>query len=308
MYISVVIPVYKTSSTLIDLVSLLKITLEPYKGKYEIIFVDDGGAIDSAKALKKILKGNAHIRVIWLSRNYGQHNAILCGVLQARGEIIVTMDDDLQHPPAVLPKLFSALKDDVDVVYGSSISMRHNFFRSISARLTKIILQDIMGADNASHVSALRIFRSSITKSWIKHNSPLVNIDVMLTWATDRFSYVLVDHKERAVGQSGYTFMALVRHALNLITGFSTLPLQVASIFGLFFAIFGFVVLIFVLYTWFYSGVSVPGFAFIASLISILSGVQLLSIGVMGEYISRMFERGSGKPPYLIRESEASLE
>lgn len=301
--ISVVVPVYKTNHTLGLLVERLIPVLTLISKEYEIIFVDDGDQDQSWGILRQLSERYEFVRSLRLSRNYGQHNAILCGVCESKGEIIITMDDDLQHPPEVLPELIAALTPDVDVVYGSPKQANHSFFRNLSSKLTKVVLQGVMGADNALHVSALRAFRRRISSHWGSLKSPLVNIDVMLTWVTSRFTYVRVMHAEREDGQSGYTFKMLVKHAFNLITGFSNLPLQLASIIGFIFAGFGFLILFYVVAMWIIQEDTVPGFAFLASIISIFSGIQLLSIGVMGEYISRVFERMSEKPKYTIKES-----
>ena len=301
--VSVVIPVYKTSTTLFELVERILPVLTAQKCDFEIIFVDDGGVDESWAALTELHTKFDFVRVFRLSRNYGQHNAILFGTLQAKGDIIITMDDDLQHPPEVLPQLFDALTADVDVVYGSPKSGRHGFFRNVSSRLTKMVLQGVMGTENAQHVSALRIFRQKLVVSWRDLKSPLVNMDVLLTWVTDRFAYVLVDHHERKMGNSGYTFIKLLSHALNLVTGFSRLPLQIASIVGIMFAGFGFLIFLYVFIMWLTHEDSVPGFAFLASIISIFAGIQLISIGIMGEYISRMFDKVSERPRFVVRDS-----
>ncbi len=301
--VSVVIPVYKTTQTLVELVDRISRVLAAWGCEFEVIFVDDGGAEESWVVLNELHGKFDFVRVFRLARNYGQHNAILCGVLAAKGDVIVTMDDDLQHPPEVLPELLAALDPGIDVVYGYPASASHGAFRNLASSMTKLILQGAMGADNARHVSALRAFRKNSVLTWAGLKSPLVNIDVMLTWVTDRFTYVLVRHDERKAGVSGYTLTKLVRHAFNLFTGFSSLPLQVASVVGFLFSGFGFLVLAYVVVNWILQDSSVPGFAFLASIICIFSGIQLLSIGVMGEYISRTFERTSEKPGFVLREA-----
>ena len=162
-HISVVIPVYKTSTSLIALVERLIPVLIATKCRFEIIFVDDGGADESWMVLNQLHNKFDFVRVFRLSKNYGQHNAVLFGTLEARGDVIITMDDDLQHPPPeVLPQLLEALVPNVDVVYGYPKSEKHGFFRNVASRLTKIVLQTVMGAENALHVSALRVFRQKL--------------------------------------------------------------------------------------------------------------------------------------------------
>jgi len=238
------------------------------------------------------------VRGIQLARNYGQHNALLCGIRSAGGELIVTIDDDLQNPPEEIPKLLTVLAEGADVVYGTPAAETHSFFRNQASRITKLALQSAMGAESASKVSAFRVFRTRLRDAFDAYRSPTVNIDVLLTWGTTRFAAVSVRQDERTVGDSGYTFGKLVNHAVNMMTGFSTLPLQVASILGLLFGSLGIVVLAYVLWNYLKHGSAVPGFAFLASIIAIFSGVQLFTLGIFGEYLARMHFRSMERPPY----------
>jgi undecaprenyl-phosphate 4-deoxy-4-formamido-L-arabinose transferase len=235
-----------------------------------------------------------------MSRNYGQHNALLCGIREARGETIVTLDDDLQHPPEEIPKLLAKLDEGFDVVYGPPEREQHGLLRDLASQITKLALEGAMGAANARQVSALRAFRTRLRDAFAEYRSPTVNIDVLLTWATTRFSAVRVRHDARQYGQSGYTPRKLVRHALNMMTGFSTRPLQLASLMGFGFALFGLVILAYVLMRWLFQGSAVPGFAFLASIVAIFSGAQLLALGIIGEYLARMHFRTMERPAYVV--------
>lgn len=300
-YLSIIIPVYKASGSLPELVNRLSLVMDAVRKSYEVIFVEDCGEDNSWSLIQELAKNNDRVRGIQLSRNYGQHNALLCGIREANGEVIVTMDDDLQHPPEELPKLFSKLDEGYDVVYGTPERQPHGFLRGLASRITKWVLQSAMGAETAGKVSAFRIFRTNLRGAFSDYKSPFVNIDVMLTWGTTRFEAVIVEHNPRVYGESGYTIWKLMRHAINMMTGFSTMPLQIASIVGFIFAMFGIAVLFFVIGRYLISGSTVPGFAFLASLIAIFSGAQLLALGIIGEYLSRMHFRSMERPPYSIR-------
>jgi undecaprenyl-phosphate 4-deoxy-4-formamido-L-arabinose transferase len=160
-----------------------------------------------------------------------------------------------------------------------------------------------MGAPNARQVSALRVFRTRLRNAFADYRSPTVNIDVLLTWSTTSFSAVRVRHETRKVGESGYTSRKLVLHALNMMTGFSTRPLQLASLMGFAFALLGLIILTYVLIRWLLQGSTVPGFAFLASVIAIFSGSQLLALGIIGEYLARIHFRTMDRPSYLVREA-----
>ncbi len=306
--ISIIIPVYRSSESLPELHRRLVALFELQGDEFEIVFVEDCGGDDSWNVIKKLAAEDSRVRGFKMSRNYGQHNALLCGIRAARGEIIITMDDDLQHPPEELPKLLHKLAAGYDVVYGPPEREQHGFLRDLASRITKIALQGAMGAEIARHVSALRVFRTELRNAFADYRSPSVNIDVLLTWATTRFAAVRVRHEPRQYGQSGYTPRKLVRHALNMMTGFSVRPLQLASVMGFAFALFGLGVLAYVLIRWLLQGSAVPGFAFLASIIAIFSGAQLLALGIIGEYLARMHFRTMERPPYAVRERTGAGE
>ena len=299
--VSVVIPVFNSGQVLPGLVARLEPVSSREAARFELILVNDGSRDRSWETICRLSAAYSWIRGIDLMRNYGQHNALLCGVRAATGELIVTMDDDLQHRPEDIPALLAALSDDLDVVYGTPAREQHGAARNAASRITKIALQSAMGADTARLVSAFRVFRASLRDSFAESRNPGLPLDVMLTWGTTRFGACVVQSEPRRTGQSGYTFRRLVLHALNMVTGYSVLPLRLASVLALLFMVFGFAVLVFVIGRTLIQGVAVPGFAMISSLIAILSGVQLFSLGILGEYLARMHVRMMDSPPYAIR-------
>jgi len=213
------------------------------------------------------------------------------------------MDDDLQHPVREIAPMLAALKPEYDVVYGAPQQERHGFLRDLASRMTKIALASAMGAETARNVSAFRVFRARLRDGFQEYRSPSVSIDVLLTWTTTRFTVIKVRHAQRTKGVSGYISGKLIRHAFNLMTGFSTLPLQIASVVGFVFVLFGFTVLVYVLANYMIRGAAVPGFTFLASVIAIFSGAQLFALGIFGEYLARMHFRSMDRPTYLVRET-----
>lgn len=300
--ISIVIPVYQAAGSLTELHRRLVAVFGPAETLIEIILVDDGSRDASWAVIQGLAAADARVRGLRMSRNYGQHNALLCGIRAAQGAVIVTLDDDLQHPPEALPRLLARLDEGCDVVYGPPEQEQHGLLRNLASRITKWALEGAMGTANARQVSALRVFRTVLRDAFADYRSPTVNIDVLLTWATTRFAAVPVPHAPRQGGASGYTPRKLVRHALNMLTGFSTRPLQLASLMGFIFALFGLVILAYVLIRWLLQGSAVPGFAFLASIIAIFSGAQLLALGIIGEYLARMHARTMERPPYVVRD------
>jgi glycosyltransferase involved in cell wall biosynthesis len=306
--LSLVIPVYNGALSLPELLRELAATLPELASEYEVILVNDGSRDTSWQVISDLVAQYSWVRGYDLMRNYGQHNALLCGIRQARHEIIVTMDDDLQHPPSEIQRLLERLMEGYDVVYGTPQQQQHGLLRDLASELTKMALRSSMGVDVARSVSAFRAFRTKVREAFVNYQGSYISIDVLLTWGTMRFSALPVRHDERKFGASNYTFRKLLTHAINMVTGFSTLPLQLASLIGFVFTIFGMLVLAYVIGRYLVQGVVVQGFAFLASIIAIFSGAQLFALGIIGEYLARMHFRMMDRPTYVVRTSTAEIE
>jgi glycosyltransferase involved in cell wall biosynthesis len=298
--VSVVIPVYNSEGSLPIVAERLSRVLEPQRELGELILVNDGSRDRSWEVIQELASRHTWIRGVRLMRNYGQHNALLCGIRLARYPVIVTLDDDLQTPPEEIPRLLAELEKGYDVVYGSPQEQAHGFLRDFASSITKLALQSAMGAKTARKVSAFRAFRTHLREAFANYSGPQVSIDVLLTWGTRNFSAIPVRNDPRTIGVSNYTLRKLIVHALNMMTGFSTLPLQIASIIGFLFTLVGLVVLCYVVGRYFIAGGSVPGFPFLASIIAVFSGAQLFALGIIGEYLARMHFRLMDRPSYSV--------
>lgn len=299
--LSAVVPAYNSVEALPLLVARLEPVLRSLAREFELIIVDDGSRDGTAGVIQRLSREHSWIRGIELMRNVGQHNALLCGIRAAQFELIVTLDDDLQNPPEEIPKLLAALDGDVDVVYGAPVAEVHGLWRDVASQVTKLVLQGALGATTARMVGPFRVFRARVRKAFADYRGTFVNIDVLLTWGTTRFRGVRVRHEPRAIGVSNYNFRKLLTHSLNMLTGFSTLPLQFASLMGFAMTIVGAGLLAFVIGRYFVQGVAVPGFAFLASMIIVFSGAQLATLGIIGEYLARMHFRLMERPSYTVR-------
>ncbi len=302
--LSVVVPVYNADQSLPLLLARLHAILPNLARHYEVILVNDGSRDQSATVLDREVEKYRWMRVVHLMRNFGQHNALLCGIRLATGDVIVTIDDDLQNPPEEIPKLLLKLTEGYDVVYGFPEQESHGFLRNLASRITKISLQQAMGVETARRISSFRAFRTRIRDAFQDYRGAFVSVDVLLSWGTTRFNALPVSNPPRPFGASNYTIGRLLVVAMNMLTGFSTLPLRVASLAGFVFALLGFLTLTYVLVHYFLVGHSVPGFPFLASLISILAGAQLFALGIIGEYLGRMHFRLLDRPSYAIRSTE----
>ena len=254
-------PAYNSELSLPLLASRIQPVLETLATDYELILVDDASSDGTWSVIEGLARDHTWIRGVHFMRNYGQHNAVLCGIRMARYDVTVTLDD-----------------------------------------------QSAMGAPIARKAGPFRAFRTRIRDAFAGYDGPYVAIDALLTWGTRRFAAVDVRHEQRTLGKSNYTFRKLVVHALNMITGFSTLPLQLASLIGFVLTLVGIVALIFVVAKYLIEGGGVPGFSFLASMIAIFSGAQLFSLGIIGEYLARMHARSMQHPTYSIREMTVTAQ
>jgi glycosyltransferase involved in cell wall biosynthesis len=299
---SIIIPVYNSEGSLTPLIARLAEVLPTLFHQYEVILVNDASRDGSWNVIRQLVEKHDWVQGINLMRNYGQHNTLLCGIRSARYELIVTMDDDLQHPPEEIAKLLAKLDEGFDVVYGTPKKERHGLLRDLASQITKWTLQGAMGVDVARNISAFRAFRTQVRDAFSIYQGPFVSIDVLLTWGTTRFAAIITRHEPRTIGVSNYTLRKLITHALNMMTGFSVLPLQLASLLGFVLALFGVLVLIYAVGRYLVEGTPVQGFPFLASIIGVFSGAQLLALGIIGEYLARMHFRMMDKPSYVIRE------
>lgn len=300
MNLSVVVPIYKGETFIAPLVAELTRTLPTFAETYEVILVNDGSPDHSWELIQSMTRETLCVRGIRMMRNYGQHNATLCGVRAAQYEIIVTMDQDLQHPPAEIPQLLAKLEEGYDVVYGAPRKLPQSWWRNMMTASIKWILAKVIGLPAVHNVSAFRAFRTNLREAFANFQSPSLILDVLLSWGTTRFSSVQVNIAPAE--RSNYNFPMLVRTAMLILIGYSTLPLRFASWIGFGMTLFGLGVFIYVLVVYFTAG-SPPGFPFLASMIALVSGAQLFALGIFGEYMARMFDRSMDRPPYVVQET-----
>ena len=300
--LSVVVPVFNTRESLRELVSRTSAACSDL-GPLEILLIDDGSSARTWNEIQNLAVEFSFVRGLRLGRNFGQHNALLAGIRAAQMPTIVTIDDDLQNPPEEIPRLLTHLADGgFDVVYGVPDRVEQPFLRRIAGRLTRWSLKSGLGVNSALNVSSFRSFRTSLRDSFANDLGTNVSVDALLSWGSSRFGAITVRHDQRMEGKSNYSFGKLLRFAIDTTTGYSTVPLQVASVLGLATAGFGLCVLFYVTIRPLVSGESVPGFPFLAATIAILSGAQLTTLGVMGEYLARMHFRIMRKPTYVVSE------
>jgi undecaprenyl-phosphate 4-deoxy-4-formamido-L-arabinose transferase len=294
--VSLVCPVYCSAQT-------LRITCLNGTYKFEILLIDDRSPDSSWLEILQISKENSAVRGIRLGRNVGQHGALLAGIRSARFDKIVTIDDDLQNPPSEVIKLVQALESNGGVVYGVSTDVKQKLWRKASSVGAKQLFKKFLGFDSAVNISSFRAFETNLRDAFSGEIGPSVSIDSLLTWSTSTFCSIDVQHHPRLQGKSHYSFRKLVRFMIDTATGYSVVPLRLATTLGSIVTILGFVMFLWVTLRPLLTGVSVPGFPLLAASLAIFSGTQLLVLGILGEYIGKMHFRVMNKPSYVIVDS-----
>lgn len=299
-----VVPCYRSTGSLPLLVERLLPVLADQGVEHEVILVVDGSPDDTWDVAARLAETHAPVRALRLSRNYGQHNALLAGLREVRHDITVTMDDDLQHPPEEIPQLLAALSPSINLVYGVATAEEHSWVRSLASRSVKAAMRDGMKIEGADNISAFRAFHTFLRDAFVGVGHPDVNLDVALSWATTRAAGVPVTMYRREIGSSTYTPRLLLRHAINMLLGYSTAPVRFVLYLGLACGLLGAALLAVILYHYAVGNTTVAGFTTIASMVAIFSSAQMVALGLLGEYIGRIHAANAGRPTYVIRERQ----
>lgn len=297
---SVVIPVYNSSQTIAELMERLRSVLTGLDQPSEIILVDDSSQDDSWELMRNLKEGDDRLRIIRLRRNFGQHNALMCGFHFCRGEWVITIDDDLQVPPEEIPKLISTAAAGYDVVYGVFEKKEHSWVKNLGSWLINWYYRKIFRMDN--RITAFRLISREIVSRLVNYDKTFTYIDGLISWNTSSIGEVPVRHQPRSRGGSGYNLTKILQLAFNMLTNFSAFPIRVASGLGIIFSLFGFGLGLYFFIKALVTNIPVTGYASLIVAITMFSGVQLLTIGVIGEYIARVHININNKPQYVIKD------
>jgi len=298
--ISIVVPMYGSEESIVELVTRIRESLAPlYKNSFEIILVNDSSPDNVLSTVKSELMGE-DIVLVDLMRNFGQGNAIMAGLEFSRGEIVVTIDDDLQFPPESIGDLITKLSEDLDVVYGIPIASKQRLYRTFGSRFINRVYRTLFGRkhDRSSFLAIRRPIVDAITGHEGSSHFP----DGLILWYTERVGTIPIEKADRKFGKSGWKFSDLVRSGLDMITNYSRSPLLVTAWIGFFSALCAVILGSFYVVMTLIGGRVVPGWASVIVSVSFFSAIQLFILGVMGEYVARLQTNSNSKPKFLIRE------
>jgi undecaprenyl-phosphate 4-deoxy-4-formamido-L-arabinose transferase len=305
--ISIVIPVYNSGNILIPLHEQIRDALKN-KLTYEIIFVNDGSRDDSWKKITELALSSENITGINLRKNSGQDNALMAGLRIARGNYTVIMDDDLQHDPADINSLYEACKLGSDVCFANFRKKNQSYIKNTGSNINGRVAELLIQKPGEIYLSPYKIVNRATVNEIIKFTGPFPYIDGIILSITSNISQIFLNHQPRHSGKSNYTFSRSLSVFMKMFTGFSVLPLRIATITGCIATLVGFVLLIKYLYDYFISKDYIEGWTTVVVLIILFSGLILITLGIVGEYIGRMYLSVNNKPQYSISEIVKSKE
>ena len=304
MDLSIIVPVYNGEKTIEELVSQLKQALLSKVDSVEIIFIHDCGPDNSWDVISRLVSNNPNlIKAIKLSRNFGQHNAILAGINLASGELIITIDEDLQHSPFDIMLLIEKYREtNSDVIYGKYSDLKHSFFRNITSKLMKKMLQ-ISLPELHPEYSAFRLIKSSVAKEIVKMTNSYTFLDGYLSWITQDIDFVIVSHNQRLEGESSYTLGKLIEHSINIFVTFSNFPIRFLTKSSVIIFISTFFYSLYIIFRVFVYDDMAMGFPSLIILFGFGIGSIMLGVGILGEYIYRINLKTTKRPNYFIKQT-----
>ena len=300
--LSFIIPMYNAADTIAAVVrDIESLTIE---GGHEIVLVNDGSGDATSEVVRDLVRRSpVSITLVEHSRNFGEHNAVLSGWRHARGEHLVNLDDDGQNPPAEAVRLWEhAKRTGLDVVYGHYEEKKHSAFRNFGSWFTNRVTDLALDKPHGFYLSSFRCVSAFVAKQVIGYAGPYPYIDGLLLQVTQRFGSIKVRHDERRAGRSGYTFRRLVRLWLSAWVNFSLVPLRVATLLGLITAVLGLLAFAGVVWLWLINRGPAYGWGWVMATVLLFSGTQLVLLGLVGEYLGRMFLAVNQRPQSVVRE------
>ena len=309
MKISFVIPCYRSEKTLTGVIDEIKTTMVEIGHEYEIILVNDCSPDNTFELIKKLASENDNILGIDLAKNFGQHCALMAGMRHTNGDVVVCLDDDGQTPANEVGKLLGKLDEGYDVCYASYGKKQHSGFRNFGSKINELMTRIMLGKPKQLQVSSYFAVKRFVVDDMLKYEHSYAYVIGLVLRATKNVANVEVNHRARTEGTSGYTLAKLFSLWFNGFTAFSIKPLRIATGIGCFFACSGFLYGIFTIVKKFILGAAVEaGFSALMSVLVFIGGMIMLMLGLIGEYVGRIYICMNNSPQYVIREKVGKIE
>lgn len=300
MDISIVIPVYNSETTLRPLIKMLESALQQYH--FEVILVNDCSKDKSEALGNQLATEKVFVKFISLRRNYGEHNAVMCGLNFTTGKYVIIMDDDLQNPPSELHKMIDAAKSSgADVIYSKYATKKHHFFRNLGSQFNNYISTTLLEKPKDLYLSSFKLIRGEVVQEIIKYKGPFPYVDGLIWRVTNSYLQVEVEHLAREEGASNYTLKKLIGLYLNMFLNFSIKPIRFFTYFGFGLVVFGFVfALLFLIEKLLYPDTPLGWTSIIVTMI-LFSGTQIVFMGLLGEYLGKNYLDQNSTPQWTIK-------
>ena len=299
--VSFVIPCYRSSKTIGGVVNEIESTMAQFAYEYEIILVNDSSPDDTFVVISALAEADGHITAVDLAKNFGQHAALMCGIRHSSGDILVCLDDDGQTPADEVGKLLEKIEAGYDVVYASYDHKQHSGFRNFGSRVNAWMTEIMLGKPKELSLTSYFAAKRFIADEMLRYENCFPYVMGLVLRSTKNICNVPVNHRSREQGQSGYTLGKLLSLWMNGFTSFSIKPLRIATYFGALTALAGFIYALIIVIRHFAVGMAPLGWSSTTALLLILGGVILLVLGLIGEYIGRIFMGVNASPPYVER-------
>jgi len=300
--ISIIIPCFNEVENIEELSQRLYVVLNNLKYEYELIFIDDGSTDNTIEKLISLSEKNKRIRIIELSRNFGHQAAICAGIDHAYGKAIIMMDADLQHPPEIIPELVKKWEEGFEVVYTIRNGQENiSFLKKCTAKIFYRIINRLSNVSIPENSADFRLIDENVAKYFKKLGEREKFIRGLVSWLGFKQYAIRYNASQRFAGKAKYNIWKMIKFAYIGITSFSAVPLRIATVMGFLFSLLAFIYAGYVIYVWLFLKITVPGWTSVILAVLFIGGIQLLCVGILGEYIGRIFDESKKRPSYVIR-------
>lgn len=308
--LSIVVPVYRSQNILHKLVDEIRwvTDAEGLSGQFELLLVNDASPDSSWEVITTLANRNDFIRGICLRKNFGQHSATMAGLNHTRGEIVIVMDDDLQHPPEAIGSLLRAIREGADVCYTRYVGRKHALWKIIGSRFNNLVASLLLDKPRGLYLSSFKALRREVVQEVIKYDGPYAYLDGLILEVTRSIGVIDIEHRTRLEGEGSYTLRRSLSLWLRMATSFSIIPLRFATVVGFLLSALSILGIATILVLKFRHPEWPAGWASIIATVMLVGGIQTFCMGMLGEYLGRAYLRVNGKPQYVVRETTWTIK